>query len=175
MKTAPNTTSQSSSKVLSLPALKSLGQLSEAAPIIDIDSREIQPLVFTRLQSMRATSHEGDYAIAGVTDFAVERKGSLDELAGNCVGSNRDRLEREFHRLRPYCFRRLLIVGATCDDDILTHPYRSWINPRCVLGSLYAWQARFDLPFVFYAHTRGGGAASGNVGDLSLPRDLPAS
>lgn len=130
-------------------ALSLLGKLAESRPIIEIDSREQTPLVFTRLQSISgATLPEGDYRIAGVTDFVVERKGSLDELASCCIGRNRDRFERELFRLRPYRFKRLLIVGAGCEQSILRHPYRSAINPRCVLGSLFAWQARFDLPYV---------------------------
>src|SRR5258708_22338680 len=133
---------------LTLPALKSLGELANAQPIIEIDSREQAPLLFTRLQSVRVTLAEGDYGISGVVDFAVERKGSLDELASCCFGHNRDRFERELFRLRPYRFKRLLVVGASCDDCILSHPYRSAISPKCVLGSLYAWQARFDIPFV---------------------------
>jgi hypothetical protein len=137
------------SKALTLPALKSLGELAEAQPIIEIDSREQTPLVFNRLQSVSgATLPEGDYRIAGVIDFAIERKGSLDELASCCVGHNRDRFERELFRLRPYRFKRLLVIGATCERDILTHPYRSAINPRCILSSLFAWQARYDLPYV---------------------------
>jgi ERCC4 domain len=145
---APTTSQQRPKGELSLPALKSLGQLADAQPIIEIDSREQASLVFTRLQSVRATLSEGDYAIAGVVDFAIERKGSLDELASCCIGSNRDRFERELFRLRPYRFKRLLVIGASCERDILTHSYRSAINPRCVLGSLFAWQARFDIPYV---------------------------
>jgi hypothetical protein len=148
--TAPTQTSgQHLRPELSLLALKSLGELSEARPIIEIDAREQTPLVFTRLQSIQGvTLSEGDYRVAGVTDWIVERKGSLDELASNCVGSNRDRFERELFRLRPYKFKRLLIIGATCERDILKYPYRSRINPWCVVGSLFAWQARFDLPYV---------------------------
>jgi hypothetical protein len=142
------TTTGQLSKELTLPALRSFGKLADAQPIITIDSREQAPLVFTRLRSVRSTLPEGDYGIAGVPDFRVERKGSLNELASNCVGHNRDRLEREFFRLQPYRFKRLLIVGAACERDILTYPYRSAINPRCVLGSLFAWQGRFDLPYV---------------------------
>jgi hypothetical protein len=142
------TTTGQLSKELTLPALRSLGKLADAQPIITIDSREQAPLVFTRLRSVRSTLPEGDYGIAGVTDFAIERKGGLDELASNCVGHTRDRFERELFRLRPYRFKRLLIVGASCERDILTYPYRSAINPQCILGSLFAWQARFDLPYV---------------------------
>lgn len=149
MSAATQSTSQPTGKKLSLPALKSLGKLAEAQPIIEIDSREQTPLVFTRPQSVKgATLSEGDYRIAGVVDFTIERKGSLDELASCCIGHNRDRFERELFRLRPYRFKRLLIVGASCERDILDYQYRSAINPPCVLGSLFAWQARFDLPYV---------------------------
>jgi hypothetical protein len=134
MTATPKTASRHPNRELSLGALKSLGELAEATPIIEIDSREQVELCFTRLQSVRATLGEGDYGIAGVADFRVERKGSLDELAGNCVGSNRDRIEREFFRLMPYRFKRLLIIGASCERDILTYPYRSAINPRCRAG-----------------------------------------
>jgi len=103
---------------LTLPALKSLGELANAQPIIEINSREQAPLLFTRLQSVRATLSEGDYRIAGVENWVVERKGSLDELATNCVGHSRDRFERELFRLRPYRFKRLLVIGATCERDI---------------------------------------------------------
>jgi hypothetical protein len=136
------------SKELSFPALKSLGELAEARPIIIQDTREQIGLPLRRLQCVIGTCGEGDYQISGVLDWAVELKGSLDELASCCTGHARDRLEREFFRLRPYRFRRLLIVGASREEDILTHPYRSRINPRCVLGSLFSWQSRFDLPYV---------------------------
>jgi hypothetical protein len=141
-----NTTAPATS-AMNLPALKSLGELSKATPVLLIDRREQRPLIFARLQSIPATLPEGDIGIDGVPDWIVERKGTLDELASCCVGSNRDRFERELWRLRPYTWKRLLIVGATCERDILTHPYRSAINPRCVLGSLFTWSARFLLPY----------------------------
>ena len=38
-----------------LPALKSLGELSAREPVIVIDTHEIQPLSFQRLQTVRGT------------------------------------------------------------------------------------------------------------------------
>jgi ERCC4-type nuclease len=135
-------------RAFALPALRSLGELADAQITLCTDRREQAPLIFTRLRSVPATLSEGDYQILGVKGWAVERKGSLDELAGNCVGQARERFERELTRLLPYRFKRLLIIGAVCDEDILCFRYRSAISPKCVLGSLYAWQARFDIPFV---------------------------
>jgi hypothetical protein len=132
-----------------LPALKSLGELAGLRPVIEIDSREQFPLAFTVLSSIRdVTLPEGDYAIAGVDDWIVERKGSLNELAACCMGSNRHRFERELKRLLPYRFKRLLIVGARDEQDVLKFHYHSRILPKCVLALLYGWQARFDLPYV---------------------------
>jgi ERCC4-type nuclease len=135
-------------KELSYPALKSLGELAEARPCLIQDTREQIGLPFQRLACVRQMMPEGDYGILGVTDFAVELKQTLDELASNCVGHNRDRLEREFSRLRPYRLKRLLVIGASCEEDILTHIYRSRINPRVILASLFTWQSRFDLPYI---------------------------
>jgi hypothetical protein len=132
-----------------IPALRSLGDLSGMPPVLRADSREIQPLKFNHLQCIYGqTLTEADYQIAGISDWGIERKGSLDELAGCCMGTNRARQEREFKRLLPYSFKRLLIVGATCDEDILSYRYYSRISPRSVLGTLYGWQATFNLPFV---------------------------
>jgi DNA excision repair protein ERCC-4 len=131
-----------------LPGLRSLGDLHGAQPVIYVDTREVKPLQFRHLSVIRQTLGEGDYQICGISDWSVERKASLDELVGCCVGKNRERFERELQRLRPYAFKRLLVVGATCDDDVLNYQYFSEIAPRAVLGSLDAWQAAFDLPFI---------------------------
>jgi ERCC4-type nuclease len=139
---------QTSNGALNLPALKSLGELSQYAPVIAVDSREKEALQFPRLRTIRKTLGEGDYQIVGISDFSVERKASLDELSGCCMGTNRERFERELFRLRPYSFKRLIIVGATCDEDVLTYRYFSRIAPKAVLSSLYGWQASFQIPFV---------------------------
>ena len=134
-----------------LKALKSLGELAEARPVLRRDTREQIGLPFRRLTYRVETLPEGDYMISGISDFSVELKGSLDELASCCIGDNRERLQREMKRLLPYRFRRLLVVGATCDREVLEYRYKSDINPKSVLGSLYSWQAQFELPFVLTA------------------------
>jgi hypothetical protein len=58
-----------------LPALRSLGRLADLRPVIVADSREQEPLTFTRLQSVRGTLYSGDYSVQGLeSKFAVERK-----------------------------------------------------------------------------------------------------
>jgi ERCC4-type nuclease len=77
--------------------------------------------------------------------FAVERK-SIADLVGS-ITSGRERFERELHRLRGYDFKRLLIVGT--EEDVINHNYRSKANPKSVLGSIYAFEVRYDIPVVW--------------------------
>lgn len=129
------------------PALRSLGRLADLRPTIVVDSREQAPLVFRRLPSRTGTLTSGDYSAAGLEDlFAVERK-SIPDLVGCCVGENRERFERELHRLRGFRFARLLVVGRR--EDIEAGGYRSRIAPTAVLRSLAAWEARFNVPVVY--------------------------
>jgi DNA excision repair protein ERCC-4 len=137
------------SEVFQLPALKSLGELAGAKPVIVIDTREQDPLAFSRLQSVRGTLTSGDYSFRGAEQlFTVERK-SVDDLAACCVGENRARFERELHRLRGFRFKRLLIVGT--ELEIQAAHYNSRIAPRAVFSTLSAFEVRYDLAITFKA------------------------
>lgn len=131
---------------LGLPALKHLGDLANTRPTIIVDTREVQPLVFNRLESRPGTLQTGDYWIAGLEHlFSVERK-SVSDLVGCCVGQNRERFERELHRLRGFRFKRLLVVGR--EDDIHLGRYHSSINPKSVFATLSMIEIRY-CPVVF--------------------------
>jgi len=96
---------------------------------------------------IRGTLYTGDYSTAGLeTVFAVERK-SIPDLVACCAASNRERFENELHRLRGFHFRRLLVIGDR--TDIETGNYRSNIHPAAVLGTLAAFEIRYDCPVVF--------------------------
>jgi len=141
------TSAGDTSSSLHLPALKSLGDLAEVAPVLVIDNREQTLLVFTRLLAVRGTLYSGDYGIQGLEDsFAVERK-SIEDLVSCCMGENRNRFSHELQRLRGFRFKRLVIIGSR--GLIETQRYRSRISPAAVLGSLAAWEICFDLPVVF--------------------------
>jgi len=134
-------------KGFQLPALRPLGDLSSAQPVIVIDTREQEPLPFGRLATTIGTLVSGDYSVAGLEHlFAIERK-SIVDLVGCCTGENRQRFERELHRLRGFRFKRLLIIGS--EAEILKGDYRSNIKPQAVLGTLRAFEVRYDLPVVF--------------------------
>jgi len=129
-----------------LPALKGLSKLADVRPVVVVDNREQTPLTFTRLEAVTGTLQSGDYSVKGCEHtFTIERKSIADLTA--CCASGRPRFERELHRLRGYRFARLLIVGS--EEAIRAHEYKSRIEPRAVLHSLWAWEVRFDLPVVF--------------------------
>jgi ERCC4-type nuclease len=130
-----------------LPALRSLGRLADLHPVIVVDSREQEPLVFTRLQAVTDTLYSGDYSILGLENtFAVERK-SLDDLANCCLSSSRNRFEHELCRLRGFRFKRLLVIGTRAEIEV--QRYHSRIAPKAVLATLAAFEIRYDLPVVF--------------------------
>src|SRR5258708_6345846 len=125
---------------------RSLGEQINVEPTIIVDTREQDPLVFSRLQSERGTLPTGDYSIKGAEHlFAVERK-TISDLIGCCTG-DRERFDKELLRLNANRFRRLLIVGT--EKEIWAGRYRSSIKPQSIMGSLSAWQMRFDCPPVF--------------------------
>ena len=130
-----------------LPALRSLGDLADRLPCIVIDTREQEPLPIVRLPAVRGGLYTGDYSVAGLEGlFAVERK-SVPDLVSCCAASNRERFENELHRLRGFRFRRLLVIGTR--QEIESGAYRSSIRPAAVLGTLNAFEVRYDVPVVF--------------------------
>jgi ERCC4-type nuclease len=122
---------------------------ADLKPTIIIDTREQTPLSFTGLPSIRGTLQSGDYSLLGCEDsFAVERK-TIADFVGCCIGDNRERFERELHRLRGFQFKRLLIIGSAAEVE--RHRYVSKIPPASVLGSLAAWEVRYDVPVIWMA------------------------
>ncbi|MCC5805570.1 MAG: hypothetical protein JJU00_04495 [Opitutales bacterium] len=115
-------------------------------PRLVIDTREQTPFHFRRLAAELGTLYTGDYSIAGLEErFAIERK-SVSDLVSCCKGANRERFQRELHRLRGYDFARLLIVGTR--RELAAGEYRSAITPQAVLATVAAIEARY-CPVVF--------------------------
>jgi ERCC4-type nuclease len=87
-------------------------------PTVIIDTREQTRLPIRDLPTVRGTLATGDYSLAGCELlFAVERK-TVADLAACCMGDNRDRFERELHRLRDFRFKRRGEALVNCH----THP-----------------------------------------------------
>ena len=120
--------------------------MNDFKPTILIDTREQTPLLFKNLPFITGTLTTGDYSVSGAQElFSVERK-SIADLVRSCT-TERERFERELHRLRGYRFARLLIVGV--ESEITTHRYRSNASSKAVLHSLWAFEARYNVPVLF--------------------------
>ncbi len=128
----------------SLPKIK---EVSNFQPVLVTDTREQKPLAFKHLLSVRETLQTGDYSIPGAEHlFTIERK-SIDDLVGCCIGANRERFERELCRIRGFDFKRLLIVGT--EEEIMAGQYYSKIKPASVIGTIRAFEVRYDIPVVY--------------------------
>jgi len=82
-------------------------------------------------------------------NVAIERKNSVDELAGNIgeeKGDSRDlsRLEREFQRARGKKIQMyLLIEDKDGKENILSNNYRSQISPAALIGKLSSFEVNY--------------------------------
>ncbi len=139
-------TASTTSPFPTLPALRSLGTLADLRPTVAIDTREQTPLVFANLVSVAGTLVSGDYAPRGLDHVcAIERKTAADLVAS--VIHERERFERELHRLRGMHFARVLVTASR--EAIAAGEYRSNANPRAVLASCDVFEIRYRVPFVF--------------------------
>ena len=111
----------------------------------------------------KATLSYGDYAynailpgrgylydISGTVNplCAVERKMSLDELAG-CYTHGRQRFQREFERALQHQCRMYLICENANWENLLNGKYRSKFNANAFTASNVAWMVRYNTNVIF--------------------------
>ena len=133
-------------QIPTLPAIRTLGNLADVLPKIITDIPEQTPLLFTNLVTVLGTLTSGDYAPRGLEHIAtIERKSAADLVSS--VTHDRDRFERELHRLRGMHFARVIVTASR--DVIAAGAYRSNANPRAVLASCDTFEVRYGVPFVF--------------------------
>ena len=127
--------------------------LPPEAVVAIIDTREQAPLDLSPLQTMAGSLTTGDYSLAGLLNVvAVERKG-LSDLLG-CVGTDRERFDREVQRLLAYPVRALVIEATW--PDLEQGEWRSQVTPAAAVGSVLGWIAA-GLPVVMAGdHQRAG-------------------
>lgn len=84
------------------------------------------------------TLYTGDYSIKGLEHYvAIERK-ALDDLMG-CIGTHRDRFNREIQRMLSYPVRALVVEASW--QDLESGRYRSRIKSTSAIGSVMGWIA----------------------------------
>lgn len=83
----------------------------------------------------------------------IERKGSLDELAGN-LGVYRERFTNEMERMKQ-AEKHLLIEDGNW-EQISAHNYRSQLKPESYLNSLVIFATRYNLKIHFVSKAMSG-------------------
>ncbi len=118
-----------------------------------IDTREQLPLDLAPLRTVAGTLATGDYSVAGLEHVvAIERKSLGDFLS--CVGTERERFDREVQRLLAYPTRALVIESTW--PEIEKGKWRSKVTAASALGSLLGWVAH-GLPVIMAGdHARAG-------------------
>lgn len=110
-----------------------------------VDSREKTALNLSPLKSSITGLVTGDYSVQGLESIVcVERKSVEDLLM--CVGNERDRFDREMHRILAYPTRAVVVEGTI--GQIERGEYRSKVHPNAAIGSIMSWQAK-GITFLF--------------------------
>jgi DNA excision repair protein ERCC-4 len=108
-----------------------------------IDSREQTPLDLSPLSTTTTTLTTGDYSIRGLEHVVCVERKSLADLVG-CVGSDRERFEKEVQRLLAYPVR-VLVIESTWEAIESHEPalpqWRGKVSKESVIGSLLGWEA----------------------------------
>lgn len=124
--------------------------------IIIIDTREQAPFDFTRypdVQVERGTLTTGDYSLAGFESvIACERK-ELNDLIACLQNGNRERFEKEL--ARGATLHRFAVLVEASLEDISRHRYRSLMEPKAALQSVFAFSIRFGTNFLFCGNRAG--------------------
>ncbi len=80
-----------------------------------------------------------------VLDYAVERKGSLEELSGNFT-NDRIRIEEELWRGNG---KLALLIENESIDNIITHAYNTKYNEKSFLATLFTFLHRYGINYTF--------------------------
>ena len=113
-------------------------KLDPSAVTALVDTREQRPLCLDPLQTEQGTLPTGDYTLKGLEHHVCIERKSLDDLLG-CVGSDRQRFDREIQRMLSYPIRVLLVESTW--QAIELGQWRSKLKSESVIGSLLGWQA----------------------------------
>lgn len=83
-------------------------------------------------------------------EIMLERKASLDELAGNLT-QHRTRFEEE---MATYTGKKYLLIENASYEDIVGGNYTSKFSTKAYLASLHAFNHRYDLQIMFMPNNK---------------------
>ena len=78
-------------------------------------------------------------------EIMVERKASLDELAGN-VTKERDRIKKELALAPP---NKILVIENGSYADMVNGNYRSEYSSKSYYGTVHSFWHEFNMPIIF--------------------------
>jgi ERCC4-type nuclease len=124
-------------------------QLKTPRPVLLVDTREQNPLDFSRFDGWfagieRKALQLGDYSIAGMEDICVVERKDLSDLVHSCTTDRRVFINR-LQRMAQYP-HRLLVVTSTLSQ--IKSPYSHGGNPNQITQSLVAVLAGLQIPFL---------------------------
>jgi len=108
-----------------------------------VDTREQKPWDFTDCET--ATLETGDYTVEGV-NAAIERKTASDFLSS--ITHDRERFERECERASSFENPMVVLVEER-RETFENGEYRQNVHPNSVVGTVEAWEERYNVRFVF--------------------------
>jgi len=85
-------------------------------------------------------------------EIVIERKGSLEEISGNLT-NDRQRLEDEFLRSKS---KIILMIEGSGYDQILKHGYKTDLNEKAFIASLFSFKYRYDIDIQFIGKENAG-------------------
>jgi len=136
----------------SIPVLAERGgtQLQTPRPVVVIDTREQNPLDFSRFEGWfagveRRALKVGDYSIAGLEDLCVVERKDRTDLIHSCT-TNRCVFINRLRQMSRYP-HRLLLVTSTLSQ--IKSPYsHCGVSPNQIIQSLIAVLAGLQVPFL---------------------------
>jgi|SRR5689334_20214395 len=125
-------------------------QLKTPRPVLLVDTREQNPLDFSRFDGWFAGIEKkalklGDYSIAGMEEICVVERKDLSDLVHSCT-ANRSVFMNRLRQMAQYP-HRLLLVTSTLSQ--IKSPYaHAGENPNRITQSLIAMLAGLQVPFL---------------------------
>lgn len=125
-------------------------QLKTPRPVLLVDTREQNPLDFSRFDGWfagieRKALRLGDYSIAGMEDICVVERKDLSDLVHSCT-TDRCVFINRLRRMAQYPHRLLLVTSTL--SQIKTPYAQSAGKPNQVTQSLIAALAGLQVPFL---------------------------
>ncbi len=80
--------------------------------------------------------------------LVIERKSGLTELSGN-LAQYRERFENELQRAKEVGAKLILMVENGSYENILNHKYRTALNEKSYMASLFSFSHRYNIDVQF--------------------------